>query len=376
MKKRIKFLTVAMAGVAALSHSALTYAAEPTELSDNIPGYLSVSRISPDKNEIAVTYYDTGTDVDIPIRVAIQWPNDGSEPDANGLGMAVPVWMTQIYERSTSASNAAQFVSGVEEIIGPSRIKSGISLKDNTSNLLYFGMSLNSSGSVRIINLKVDYRDCMKVYQEGVECLAGTDTDGNTIYEPWLNGVKLEVPKENDPEPKPTDPDPDPTPTDPTPDPDPNPTPTDPDPTPEPQPDPTPTEPDTPEPRPNQEPASQPESAPISEPESTISALTTYVSSHRTDPVLAYQPASNNVQLPVAGENQDISTTFENTTSQEVKSQNATAETPEVPELGGTTEKKGIFWWILAPVLIAGLGLAAWWFLPIFKRRRKEQEEN
>ena len=51
-------------------------------------------------------------------------------------------------------------------------------------------------------------------------------------------------------------------------------------------------------------------------------------------------------------------------------------EVTEIPNLGGgESEQKagGLIWWIVVPLVVAGIGVGAWWFLPIFKRKKKQE---
>ncbi len=361
MKIRTQILTAAIATSLGILNGVSAYASEPLTLYDTVPGELKVDRISPGQNEVTVTYYDTGTDVDRPIRMNIQYPNNGSEPDENTLEMAVPIWMTQLYDKASGRAGAVSLVSGVPETVTSAMMASGTSLLNNESGLLYLALATTpGDGSIRTINIKVDYRQCMSYYQDGVECLA-RDTDEGRVYEPWLDGVRLaEI--------------------------------TVPAPVVEPEPEP---EPESVEPEPVEPEPTVSGSEPV-ESESTMSVPTVSGATQRVDLAVAtnYGAATTNEpvmsevrimpEVEYQGESQDVAvvsttgigvaaTSNEKKSKKKVQEQDTKTEV-EVPELGGEAKKWHFSLWLTIPFIVAGIGVGLWWFLPVVKKRKKKEE--
>ena len=337
MKIRTQFLTAITTGGLILLGGMPVYAGPPIAI-DDTPGELVVNRISPDKNELSITYLDTGENIDSPVRLNVQYPNNGSEPDETTLGMAVPVWMTQLYDKAMIKAGAVQLVSGVETVMTGADFATGTNLADNTSGLLYLALATNpGDGSIRTINIKVDYRKCMESYQTGVECIARA-TEQGTVYEPWLDGEKLATVEISEPEPEP---EPEPV-----------------------EPEPEPVEPEPVEPEPV-----APEPVVL---ESEI------VVSGPVIPELEPEPVKSEPAV-ITPEPMSVSAApmLETATGEPNRENAAQVMTtvPEVPELGGTeTGKTWRFaWWLMVPFIAAGAGVFLWWLIPYLKRRKKDE---
>lgn len=353
MKIRTHILAALITGGLAILGGVQVYADTPIIIDDDVPGVLKVNRISPDKNELAIIYYDTGTVVDTPMRLNIQYPNNGSEPDEKELGMAVPVWMTQLYDKAFSRAGAITLISDAETVVTGANMISGTSLKNNESGLLYLALATNpGDGSIRTINVKVDYRECMNYYQADVECIA-RDTEQGTVYEPWLNGEKLANIEINDGE---TEPEPS-EPSEPT----------------------EPTEPSEPEPSESSEPF---ESTELVEPEPN----NIIIEPTRPEPIVALTESirrsggDNNVSWTQTSQgNAMTEETIDSEPAGDKTALDNEEQEVEVPVLGGETDSKkkwGFAWWVVVPFVAAGVGLFFWWLIPFMKRRKNDEDDD
>lgn len=385
VKKRL--VSAFVTGVALIGGVPVTvYAADPVELVDDFAGEITISRISPDKGEMVVMYTDTGTDVDSPLKMTITFPNSERIPAVDEVGTGEPAFMSTYYAKTIFDQNAAKFVSGVEYTLTDTMFNNGVKLSDNQSGWIYYGMALTTEiGSVRTITGRVYYGDCMRAYQEGVECIANAAGE----FKPWLDGVELEIPAEEEPG-EPSEPEEPEEPSEPE--------------TPE-----EPSEPSEPETSSEpEEPAEEPSSGEetgesgggggAEEPSVVKPSFPSGGSSNggTSGEMSGGGSSSGRTVASVAtaagvGNNFNAAGTVEDAAAEaEAEKQATTGVTAtvksggtvsETPETGETEEQSGINfgaikWWALIPAAIAGLGVAAWWLLPFGRKKRAKNAEN
>lgn len=155
---------------------------------------LVIKKIDVARNRLVVQYDRQAGDENKKLnRVNIVW---GEKGDQLGylLGGGRPYWATTAYNNSTLYGR--KFLSGQEEILEGKDLENDLS--QNNTHQLFYATSYSVTGQLDGLHRynKIDYSDCMAVYQPGVECIAERGETGTLIYRPYLNGELMAVPEE------------------------------------------------------------------------------------------------------------------------------------------------------------------------------------
>lgn len=316
MKKSFLILAGLIALFAAIGVSRPTFAASAPEF--------SITKINPSENSITMLY--KGDDKNIKYLNIAYINSKTSTPDEiekyhYTLGMARPYWSITIYLSYIQFGNKI-LENGTETTFSGSKIMNDIS--EDQYGVIHY--SLIFWDDTEELDGVVDYSRCLKssVYTEGVECVAET-TEKGTIFRPYLNGVRLDIPEESKEVQEKLDPE--------------------------------------------VEPELEPEPEIAQNTEKTEKIAEKQIVSEYFEEVKISNPEMGQSELRTpAPETDQIKQNY--SAENKVTDTNFEEEQTEIetPNLGGFNKN---FWWILVPVL-GGIGILLWWFLPVVKRKRKK----
>lgn len=207
-KKSLKKVGVSVAAMtsatmlaAAILPAAKVFAAPPVYLSNEYEDAM-ITRIIPSQSYIEITYLPTGkrTDAQTPSYFNLQF---GGLSDflLYGLGTSTYLGHTQITGSSRPTLSNSKIVSGQVLVISQDKMRRGVSLLDNTSNMIDYAVQYYEWGEEQ--HSRADYSRCVNssvfISGEATECRLERLGNNKIQYQPYTSeGVRVAIPADED----------------------------------------------------------------------------------------------------------------------------------------------------------------------------------